>query len=298
MVPCLFGADVSKLFSGERVLVTGAGGFVGRHLCRRLVDLQANVVAADCCSPEVAESLPGFIQVDISEFDDVRVLGGVEPTLVFHLAAAGASDPYLDVAAALRVNVLGTVNLLHVLSGSALVVVARTAAERKASSPYAASKAASWKFCRMYARSNGWPVRGATLFQCYGAGQSENNVIPAVLSAARLGRRFPLSPGEQVRDWVSVEDVVSGLLAVAQSDLAAAESIEIGTGKGTSLSDTVQMIFDLGGGDGSPLFGALPYRRGEDMYTVADSELTERRTGWRAKIGLMEGLSALVRTGA
>ena len=95
----------------------------------------------------------------------MRVLGGVEPTLVFHLAAAGASDTYLDVAAALRVNVLGTVNLLHVLSGSALVVVARTAAERKASSPYAASKAASWKFCRMYARSNGWPVRGATLFQ-------------------------------------------------------------------------------------------------------------------------------------
>ena len=85
---------------------------------------------------------------------------------------------------------------------------------------------------------------------------------------------------------------------MAQSDLAAAESIEIGTGKGTSLSDTVQMIFDLVGGDGSPLFGALPYRRGEDMYTVADSELTERRTGWRAKIGLMEGLSALVRTGA
>ena len=121
------------------MLVTGAGGFVGRHLCRLLVELQANVVAADCCSPEVAEILPGFIQVDISEFDDVRVLGGEEPTLVFHLAAAGASDPYLDVAAALRVNVLGTVNLLQVLRGCALVVVAGPGAERKARSPYAAS---------------------------------------------------------------------------------------------------------------------------------------------------------------
>lgn len=279
------------------MLVTGAGGFIGQYLCRRLRDLHATVVALDCYTPDSSEGLPGFIKVDLAESDEIRALDRVDPTLVFHLAAAGASDPFLPVEDALRVNLLGTVNLLQVLGGRAPVVVARTAAEHNPSSPYAASKAAAWGFCRMYARTNGWPLLGAMMFQCYGPGQSAQNVLPAALAAARSGNEFPLSPGEQLRDWVSVEDVVSGLLAVARSELAPAESIEIGTGKGTSLRETVQMLFKLVGGDGRPRFGALPYRQGEDMHAVADADRTERLTGWRARTALAEGLRVLVSAG-
>lgn len=298
MVPRLSGALVSNLFCGEQVLVTGAAGFIGRHLCRRLTERQATVVAVDCYSPDSTEVLPGFIKMDIASYDELRAIDVIDPKMVFHLAAAGATDPFLPVDDALRVNVLGTANLLKILDGRAQVVVARTAAERNPSSPYAVSKAAAWGFCDMYARTRGWPLRGAMIFQCYGPGQSARNVLPAALEAAIFGNDFPLSSGEQIRDWVSVEDVVSGLLAVAQSELAPAESIEIGTGVGTSLRETVQMLFELVGGKEHPIIGALPYRPGEDMRVVADSDRTERLTGWRARTGLAEGLRALVSGGA
>lgn len=179
-----------------------------------------------------------------------------------------------------------------------LVVAARTTAERNPSSPYAASKAEAWGFCRMYARTNGWPLVGAMMFQCYGTGESARNVLPAALVAARSGDEFPLFPGEQLRDWVSVEDVVSGLLAMVRSELVLAATIEIGTGKGTSLRETVRMLFKFAGIYGRLLFGALPYQSGEDMRAVADADRTERLTGWRALTGLVESLRALVSAGA
>ncbi len=289
---------MNSAFSQERVLVTGVSGFIGRHLCRRLSELHATVVAVDNHPPDRAESLPGFIAVDLSAGDEIRALDGVDPTLVFHLAAAGASDAYLPVEDALRVNVLGTVNLLETLCGRAPVVVARTAAERNPSSPYAASKAAAWVFCQMVARTRGWPLLGAMVFQCYGLGQSARNVLPAALAAARAGEEFPLSLGEQLRDWVSVDDVALGLLAVARAKLAPADSIDIGTGEGIPLREVVQMLFDLTGGEGRPLFGALPYRHGEDMNMVADADRTERLIGWRARTGMEEGLRALVSAAA
>ena len=152
------------------MLVTGAGGFIGRHLCRRLMELKATVVAVDCYTPDSVDALSGSIKVDLASLDEIRALDGVDPTLVYHLAAAGASDPFLPAERALRVNVLGTVNLLQVVAGRAPVVVARTAAERNPTSTYAASKAAAWCFCCMYARTNGWPLLGAMMFQCYGPG--------------------------------------------------------------------------------------------------------------------------------
>ncbi len=280
------------------MLVTGAGGFIGRRLCSRLIELQATVVAVDCQTPALGEALPGLVRMDLTSPDEIRALDGVDPAWVFHLAAAGASDPFLPVEDALRVNVLGTVNLLQTLGGRVPVVVARTAAERNPSSPYAGSKAAAWVFCQMFARPKGWPLLGAMVFQCYGLGQSARNVLPAALAAARAGEEFPLSPGEQLRDWVSVDDVALGLLAVARAELAPADSVDIGTGEGIPLREVVQMLFDLAGGEGRPLFGALPYRRGEDMNMVADADRTERLIAWRARTGLEEGLRALVSAAA
>ncbi|MCH8922589.1 MAG: aminotransferase class I/II-fold pyridoxal phosphate-dependent enzyme [Planctomycetes bacterium] len=139
----------------------------------------------------------------------------VQPNRVFHLAAAGVSDPFLDVRVALRVNLDGTLNLLRAVAGSAPVIVARTPGERAALNVYATSKAAAWQFCRMYHRTESWPIIGAMIFSAYGAGQNPRNVIPSALAAARAGRDFPMSPGEQQRDWVAVTDVVAALVAIA-----------------------------------------------------------------------------------
>jgi nucleoside-diphosphate-sugar epimerase len=287
-------ANVNEFWANKSVLITGAGGFVGRHLCRNLVQIGAKVVGLDRqnhIQPELFACLAG----DITDPDTIsEALDTYSPTIVFHLAAAGASDPFLSEKKAIKVNTIGTINLLNAIQGHVKIVVARSPAELDLNSPYAVSKAAGWEFCSMYARTKGWPVVGAMIYQCYGPGQSLKNVIPAALDALRKGEKFPLSPGEQVRDWIFVDDVASGLISAAQSVLEPATTVDISTGIGTKLREVVETLYKITGCNIRPSFGAMPYRNGESMRVLGDAERTDILIGWKAKTILEEGLSIFI----
>lgn len=287
-------------WAGRRVLITGATGFIGRRLTPRLMELGAQVTAL------VAGDLPRRSEMGWAESVDWReadlryregVRRGVQaarPEVVFHLAAAGVTDPFLPVEAALRTNLAGALNLLESVRGQARVVVARTPGEVHCTNVYNTSKAAAWAFCRMYHRTQGWPIVGMMLFQTYGPGQPAEALLPAALAAAREGRDFPLTPGEQVRDWVFIDDVVEALLCAGLASELDGESLEVGTGVGHSVREVVERVYALVDSPARPLAGALPYRPGEVMHQVADAERTRARLGWRAKIGLEAGLKRLL----
>lgn len=159
---------------------------------------------------------------------------------------------------------------------------------------YAASKAAAWDFCRMYVRTSQWPILGAMVFQAYGEGQPLNALIPSALEAASLGQDFPMTNGAQKRDWICVEDVVSGLIATMEAQLSPGTTIDLATGKLTSVAEVVRQIYQLVGRGGQPQMGLLPGRPGEELYQEADIERTCALIGWRSKIPLAEGLNRLV----
>ena len=285
---------MKEFWANKSVLITGSGGFVGSHLCRKLVKAGAKVVGLDRQNLKQPD-LFGFVDGDITDSDMVsKVLDIYSPATVFHLAAAGASDPFLPEERAIMVNTIGTVNLLNAIQGNVKVVVARSPTEFNPNSSYAVSKAAGWGFCSMYSRTKEWPIVGAMIHQCYGPGQSSNNVLPAALAALRDGVKFRLSPGEQVRDWVFVHDVASGLMSVAQSDLEPAMTVDIGTGIGTKLREVVETLYQLTGGNGYPSFGELPYRNAENMRVLADAERTDTLIGWKATTILEDGLRILI----
>ncbi len=285
---------MNEFWANKSVLITGSGGFVGRHLCRNLVQAGANVVGLDRHN-NIQSELFGFLAGDITDPDTIsKALDTYSPAIVFHLAAAGASDPFLSEKKAINVNTIGTINLLNAIQGQVKIVVARTPAELDLNSPYAVSKAAGWEFCSMYARLKGWPVVGAMIYQCYGPGQSSKNVLPAALDALRKGVKFPLSPGDQIRDWVFVDDVASGLMSSAQSALEPATTVDISTGVGTKLREVVEILYKLTGCNLSPSFGTLPYRSGESMSVLGNAERTDTLIGWKAKTILEEGLSIFI----
>jgi nucleoside-diphosphate-sugar epimerase len=190
------------------------------------------------------------------------------PEMVVHLAAAGVTDPFLPVATAIAHNVTGTLNLLQACCERpgklAPIVVARTPGERDAQNHYAASKAAAWQFCRMYVRTRGWPIAGAMVYQAYGPGQPERALVPAALAAARAGADFAMTSGRQVRDWIYVDDVVAGLLAMIARPLPPGETVELGTGRGTTVGEVVDRIYALAGGGGRPLRGSAPGPAGRE----------------------------------
>jgi len=284
------------------ILISGATGFIGRALVRRLVGEGAAVAALvrEKTGRALGGGLPEAVQVHEV---DLRYAAGVKravetvaPSLVIHLASVGVTDPFLSLNEALRGNLDATLNVLKAVRGQCRVLVARTPGEVDALNPYAASKAAAWQFCRMFQRTEGWPIVGVMPFQVYGPGQPNRTVLGMALQAARAGSKFPMTSGEQKRDWVYIEDVVTGLLATANAPEVEGQTVELGTGQATSVRDVVSRLFELVG-SGQPLIGALAPRPGEVPEQKANAAEAERLTGWRATTGLEAGLQRLIENG-
>jgi len=284
---------------GERIVVTGATGFIGRTLTKALLAEGAKVTA-------LVREKPGWplgdgvlegaevIEADLRYAAGLkRAVESAAPTLAVHLAAVGVTEPFISVKEALRGNVEGTINLLNAVGGRCRVIVARTPGEIDTINVYAASKAAAWQFCRMYHRTQGWPITAVMPFQVYGPGQSPKTVLGAAVSAARSGDSFPTTSGEQVRDWIYIDDVVDGILATARGKNVDGETVELGTGIGTAVSTVVTRVFQLAR-RGRPIIGALPPRPGEVPVQIADADRTEQVIRWRAKVGVEEGLRKII----
>ena len=213
-----------------RVLVTGATGFIGQHLVpvllaegHRPILLMREIYGSGQKWPARLSNHRLDVEVvyaDLRNFAlTVRAIATARPTHVIHLAAAGATDPFLPINTAIRHNLYGTTNLLRAcfenpeLSRYQIeqLLLCRTPGELAAMNIYATSKLAAWNFCQMYARTQNWPIVGAMVFQTFGIGQREQAVVPSAFTAAIRDDDFPMTSGEQQRDWIYVGDAVNAL---------------------------------------------------------------------------------------
>jgi len=178
-------------FDGERVLVTGASGFIGSHLCRVLGQQGAEIHAT---SRRPRPAPPGSVhwyEADLTDIESSRaLLRSVKPDVIFHLAGRVTAAPTLDlVLPTFHSLVGGAVNLLvaatetgcrrFILPGS-VNEPAYDAAEPMPSSPYAAAKSAASAYARMFHGVFGAPVVVARLFVTYGPGQQASKLVPYV----------------------------------------------------------------------------------------------------------------------
>ena len=294
-------------WNGRRVLVTGATGFIGRRLAHRLADAGAElwVTVYPEDPPESTNVLPRLARQIPLSLQDAPVVRDavvqVAPEILFHLAAVGVTQPTIDAVTAAKVNLLGVIHLLEALRETRVerAVLAGTCHEygdgcgRERLDPanfYAASKVAGWAFARAYWHAHSLPTVTVRPFQVYGPTQPGSTLISSAIRAALSGEDLALTPGEQQRDFVFVDDVVDGLLATAVASRIEGDSIDLGTGIAHPILSVVKKIWELTDATGRILAGAMPYRTGETMSLVADADRTAALTRWRARVGLEEGL--------
>ncbi len=290
------------------VFLTGATGFIGRRLVEHLIAAGAAVTALvlpgeSSLLPEGVRAIPG----DITIAETVtEAIAAAQPGLIIHLAAIGITTPDLPLTTACDVNVGGVINVLNaarrvktinriVMIGSSYEYGARRADEGlDPFNAYSASKVAAWACAR--AAYNAWdvPIVWMRLFQVYGPGQREQALIPAAIRAALNGDDFPMTAGEQQRDFVFVADVVEGLLAAAIAPGIEGRALDVGTGQLHRIRAVIERIWALSGARGRILAGVLPYRPGEVPAIPADIDRTRRLTGWEAQTGLEEGLQKTI----
>ena len=290
------------------IFLTGATGFIGRRLAERLVAAGADVTALVlpgemALLPDGVRALTGDVTIPgiVTE-----AIAAAQPALIIHLAAVGITNPDLPFTAACDVNVGGVINLLNaarhaetarriVLVGSSYEYGARRADDGlDPFNAYSASKVAAWAFARAAYNAWGAPVVWTRLFQVYGPGQREQALIPAAIRAALNGEDFRMTAGEQQRDFIFVEDVVTGLLAAAAAPGIEGRALDVGTGELHRIRAVVERIWALSGARGQILAGALPYRPGEVPAIPADVDRTRRLTGWESQAALETGLQKTI----
>ncbi len=322
--------DGAGTWSGRRALVTGATGFIGRHLCRWLSARGAEVVAASRSAAQFASAIgsvasaavdgsrsdpaPGvaadrLVALDVTDpVQCARVLDEHRPEVVFHLASrvTGSRDGEL-VLPMLHANLIGTVHLLAALHaagrGGSFVQVGSQeeprGAEESPASPYAAAKSAATIYCRLFAALYGVPVGVARVFMVYGPGhQDENKLVPYVIRCLLAGEPAKLMSGNRRIDWVFVDDVARGLARLAEAlprehaPGRRALEIELGSGALASVREVAERLAELLPEGPRPELGAVADRAGE-IERRADLAAAAA-IGWRPQVGLDEGLARTV----
>ena len=304
----------------KRVLVTGAGGFIGSHLAERLATEGCHVVAMihydsrsgrsnlDFVDPKVL----GQIEVIAGDIRDphfmVRAVAGCD--IVFHLAAlVGIPYSYVAPTSYVETNIQGTLNVLQACRDKEVERVIHTSTSEcygtaqytpiderhplKGQSPYAATKIGADKLAESFYLSYGLPVTTIRPFNTFGPRQSGRAVVPAILGQLLSGsRELRLGALSPVRDLNYVTNTVDGFLALARSDRTKGKVFNIGSGNGVSISDVVRLALKVVG-------RRVPVRRdmsrirprlSEVRALIADTAAARRLTGWHPRISLEEGL--------
>jgi len=293
------------LLSEKRVLVTGARGFIGSHLCDRLVSERAEVHAVSRYPVKESASGMRWWQSDLLDLGNLKsLLHQVRPDFVFHLSGQVSAAPQANnVLPAFHSLLTSTVNLLTLSSelGCTRLVITGSLtepppgrADTPPSSPYAAAKWAGAAFGRMFHSLYRTPVVITRPYMAYGPRQNPSKVIPYTIASLARGTAPRLSGGAWAADWIYISDVIEGMIRAATAADVEGCTIEFGWGQLTSIRDVVHRIVSTMGTPVQPVFGALPDRPAEEIR-VADVAYAHAKLGWRPTVSLDEGIAATVR---
>ena len=293
-------------------LITGAAGFLGSSLANHLALEGHQVRGLDDLStgdPQALEPDIHFTRGDISDRPKLwTLLQGVD--VVYHLAArVSVPESVLYPRDYNTVNVGGTVALMEAMRdvGVRRVVLASSGAlygdlgeaplketdNPNPSSPYAVSKLAAEFYVRTIGRLWGIETVSLRIFNAYGPGQhlpaSHPPVVPYFLrQALRSGTLVVHGDGNQTRDYVYVDDVVSAMVAASTAPDINGLVVNVGSGTGTSVRELVKMALDVTGGKPEVIYNSQT--TGGVSCLTADLSLAEQKLGYSSSIRLENGL--------
>ena len=303
----------------KKVFVTGAGGFIGSHLCSRLVKEGAQVTAMlhynsrsdwsnlEFLEPELLKSI-NIVKGNIedSSFMDSQTKGS---EIVFHLAALiGIPYSYTAPLSYVKTNIQGTVNVLEAVRKNDIPLVVNTSTSEtygtalytpidelhpmQGQSPYSASKISADKLSESYYNSFKTPVITIRPFNTYGPRQSSRAVIPTIISQLLTKNKLTLGDLTPQRDFTYVDDTVNGFIQAAIYSENIGEVINLGYGKTVSIGEISKLIMNIMGLDKEIVSDNKRIRPkdSEVMNLISDNSKAKELIKWEPKIDLKTGL--------
>jgi NAD dependent epimerase/dehydratase len=314
---------MNDYWRNQRVLVTGAGGFIGSHLTEYLVRKGAKVSAFVHYNSRADPGLISHIEPELIE--QMKIIGGdlrdqsaVQKamegvSIVFHLGAL-ISIPYSYVhpEEVVETNILGTLNILlsgrasgleriiHTSSSEVYGSAIRTPIDEmhplQGQSPYSASKIGADKLAESFYCAYNVPVVTVRPFNTYGPRQSSRAVIPTIITQALTQGTIHLGNLDSYRDFTFVSDTVEGFLKAAQTPSIEGKTINLGFGEQISIRNLVDEVQSILGTCCKVVVDSERLRpvNSEVNRLISDNRHAKEILGWEPKVGLTEGLSRTI----
>lgn len=308
-------------WTGRKVLVTGAGGFIGSHLTERLVNLGATtralVLYDSLGTSGWLDESPVLNEIevlagDVCDRDTIkRATAGVD--VVFHLASLIAIPySYHAPVSYVRTNVEGTLNVMQAARDAGVELVIQTSTSEvygtakyvpideahplQGQSPYSASKIGADKIAESFFLSFNLPLVVVRPFNTFGPRQSARAVIPTIITQCLKGSVVKLGSLEPTRDLNYVTNTVDGFLKAASTPAAVGRTFNLGSGREISIGDLAKVIARLCGQTITIEREAERMRpdKSEVERLLADSTLARTLLGWEPAVTLEDGLAQTV----
>lgn len=297
-----------------RVLITGADGFIGSHLAKRLVELNADVsvtlrgTTPSNIEPNILSSIKVY-DLDVLDLNKLQsTVAKTCPQKIFHLAALTprtGDDSIIDKM--FRVNVLGMLNILNALKknsydcfmqfstsgeyGNSDIALTENS-PLKPNSPYACAKACASLYCQMLSKT--YPIIIARLFSVYGAKNNSLTFVEGLVQSAQDRSPFNMTHGRQTRDFIFIDDIVDAIIKLAITKEAIGQSFNICSGTETSIREFALAFNQSLKNPIDIQFSSIPTSANEISNNLGDNSKLKKVTGWEPSTTLKQGIQQLI----
>lgn len=305
-----------------KILITGGAGFIGSHLCGRLLRDSHDVVCLDNFYTGKRKNIepllksPNFKlhECTVRDFRKLKEAFKKEkPELVYHLAVVvGVKRTLESPEEVLETNIQGTVNVLNAglesgtskvvnissseVYGDPVEVPEREDSPKNVSLPYALSKLVAEEYAQIFYQKHGLATVSLRLFNAYGPGQdcSPYGFVVGVFINRVLRKEPPVIFGDgfQTRDFTYIDDVIEPIVLAAKSNTVNGGAINIAAGKPVIILDLAELVIELCGEKLEPIFA--PERPFEIKHRFADISKMRTVLGYKPKYDLKEGLKLTI----
>jgi nucleoside-diphosphate-sugar epimerase len=296
---------------GQRVVVTGATGFLGGHVLKLLHQANATVIAIVDRSRASSRHGASLESVETIWFDSPEQIAAAvrlaQPDFLIHLhAAVTTARTAAAVESTLQTNLMPSLEIMIACSEMSVkrLILMGSGEEfgpvtgpfddytiADPPSPYGASKAAVTGYAKMFYNAFRLPVVVLRPSVVYGPCQAPRMLVPQVLHALLEGRQIAVTEGRQTRDFVYVEDVARGIVRTLLAEGIDGHAFNLGSGEVVTVKQCLATIEEITGRTGLIQYGAIPYKIGEIFSYEPVIEKTFAALDWRPSVSLREGLT-------
>lgn len=291
-----------------KILLTGITGFIGSHVARQLMETDSEIYGlvrehSSHWRIEDIQSSLKLVQGDLSDTVALEdLMTSVKPDVCFHLAWFAEPGVYVNsmqnldmLTASLRLAALAARSGCKYFMGVGTCFeydlsygYLSESTSVKPQSLYAGCKLAFKSVLDQISRTTGLETAWVRLFYQYGAYEDKRRVVPAVINSLLSNQKQKLTLGEQIRDYLQVEDVASAIAEIFRKRVTG--EVNIGSGNPITIRDLTMKIGELMGRTDLLEYGAIPYNLDEPMFVCANNRRLIEKTGWKPRFDLEEGL--------